>query len=288
MKVLVVGATGEYAGLVVPELKKRGATVRALIRDDSKADAARQRGADETVLGDLSDPASLRAAAAGCDGVYHINPVFTPDEGKVGAGMVEAAKAAGVRKVVFSGVIHPSIDRMVNHAGKRPVERALYESGLAFAVLQPTMFLQTLDMAWKAVLATGRLALPYSKAAKMSYVDYRDVAEAAALALTGDRLDYGTFELSSPGMVDRVELAALMGEALGRPIEAAEPSFDEWAAAAKTPPGAVRDGLRTMYADYDRFGFPGGNALVLRAVLGREPRTLREYVRELAARPSGT
>ena len=272
----------------MPELKRRGATVRALIRDAAKADAAKRRGADETAIGDLTDPASLRAAAADCDGVFHINPVFIPDEGKLGAGMVEAAKAAGVRKFVFSSVIHPSIDRMVNHSGKRPVERTLYESGLTFTVLQPTMFMQTLDLSWNTVLATGRFGLPYSKTAKASYVDYRDVAEAAALALTGDKLDYGTFELCAPGMLDRVELAAMMSEALGRPIEAAEPSFDEWADAAKEPSGPRRDGLRVMYDDYDKFGFPGGNALVLRAVLGREPRTLHQYVRELTARPTGS
>jgi hypothetical protein len=39
-----------------------------------------------------------------------------------------------------------------------------------------------------------------------------------------------------------------------------------------------------MYADYDLYGFPGGNALVLRAILGREPRTLQQYLRELANR----
>jgi hypothetical protein len=37
-----------------------------------------------------------------------------------------------------------------------------------------------------------------------------------------------------------------------------------------------------MYADYDHFGFPGGNALVLRAILDREPRTLRDFINELA------
>lgn len=111
------------------------------------------------------------------------------------------------------------------------------------------------------------------------------MAEAAAIGLTGDGLSYGTFELCAPGMVDRIELAAIMSRALGRPVEAAEPAFDEWARAAKWP-DAVRDGLRTMYADYDRFGFPGGNAVVLRAVLGREPRTLDQYLAELATSAS--
>jgi hypothetical protein len=39
-----------------------------------------------------------------------------------------------------------------------------------------------------------------------------------------------------------------------------------------------------MYAAYDQYGFNGGNALVLRAILGREPRTLRQFFAELAHR----
>lgn len=113
MKVLMVGTTGTYAGLVVPELKKRGVTVRGLVRDEGKANLARRAGADETVVGDLRDPASLRAAVEGVEGVFHINPAFAPDETDMGVAMVEAAKVSGVRKFVFSGVYHPSISKMV-------------------------------------------------------------------------------------------------------------------------------------------------------------------------------
>ena len=281
MKVLVIGATGEYAGAVVPALAARGASVRALIHHPGKADAARQAGAEETAVGDLTDPPSLRAAAEGVDGVFHINPAFADHEADLGVAMVEAAKSAGVRKFCFSGVIHPSITTLVNHAAKLPVERAIYESGMAFTVLQPTMFMQTLENSWPAVAKTGAFGLPFDPRKKLSYVDYRDVAECAAIALTTDRLDHGTFELSAPGMVDRAELAAMMGKALGREIEVAEPSFDEWADAAGLPESR-RDGMRAMYADYDAFGFPGGNALVLRTILGREPRTLHAYLAELA------
>jgi hypothetical protein len=85
-------------------------------------------------------------------------------------------------------------------------------------------------------------------------------------------------------MLNRVEVAALMSEAAGRTIEAGEVSFDEWADAAKIAPGPVRTGLKRMYSDYDQCGFPGGNALVLRKVLGREPRSLRQFFEELARR----
>jgi uncharacterized protein YbjT (DUF2867 family) len=285
MKVLMVGATGKYASHVIPELKQRGVTIRALVRDKTKLEAAQQKGVDEAVVGDLEDADSLHAAASGVEGVFHLNPAFAPNEADLGVAMVEAAKAAGVRKFVFSSVIHPSISALSNHAAKRPVEEALCESGLQFVILQPTMFMQNFDSGWKAVIEGGRFALPYSKHAKASYVDYRDVAAVAAIALTSNRLDYGTFELCDAGMVDRVELATIMSEALNRPIEAGELSFEDWAQAAHIPEGAMREGMEKMYAHYDRYGFPGGNALVLQAILGQEPRSLRQYFDKLASRP---
>lgn len=284
MKVLMVGATGRYASLVLPELKKYGATVRALVRTEDGARIAKENGANETAIGDLQDPKSLTAAATGVEGVFHINPAFAPNEAELGIAMVEAAKSAGVDKFVFSGVIHPSLAKLVNHAAKLPIEEAIYESGMIFTVLQPTMFMQTLDNAWNEVVNNDRFSLPYSKQMRVCYVDYRDVAEAAAIALTSDKLDDGTFELCASGMINRIELTVLMTEILGRSIAAEESQFDEWAEGASLPAGPVRDGLRQMYTDYDQYGFPGGNALVLAAILGREPRTLKNYVQELAGK----
>jgi hypothetical protein len=57
------------------------------------------------------------------------------------------------------------------------------------------------------------------------------------------------FELAAPGMVDRNELAALIGTAIGRPVDAGEISADEFA--ARIPPGPTRDGLGRMNAEHD-------------------------------------
>ncbi|HEX4065024.1 MAG TPA: NmrA family NAD(P)-binding protein [Acidobacteriaceae bacterium] len=282
MQVLAVGATGRYAGLAVSDFKKHGLRVRSLIRDASQESLARERGADEIVLGDLRDPASLRAALCDIDGVFHIGPAFAPDEIDMGIAMVDAAQAAFVRKFVFSSVIHPSLLALTNHAAKIPVEEAIYESGMNFSVLQPAIFMQTLELSWDEVLRRAEYALPYSALARACYVDYRDVAEAAALAFVTDRLDYGTYELCAPGMLNRIEVAALMSEALGYEIRAAELPFEEWAASIGLPEGSRRAGMRRLYEHYDRHGFPGGNALVLRDILDREPRTLRDYLHELA------
>lgn len=282
MKVLVIGGSGPNAGLVVPALVQRGVEVRALVRGDEQAHVVEERGAQETVMGDLSDPPGLRRAADGVEGLSHVNPAFAPLESEMGVAMVEAAKAAGVRKFVFSGVYHPSISAMVNHRSKQPVEEALFESGMDFTILQPSMFMQNLDDALLGARDSRQFAMPYSADVQTCWVDYRDVAEVAALAMTGDELGYGTFELSSPGRFDRHEMAAMMGRALGVEVTAGVVSREDWA--AQMPDGPMRDGLVRMMQHYDDHGFPGGNALVLRAALGRDPRTLQEYFDEVASR----
>lgn len=272
--ILAVGAAGHFAGLVVPELAKRGARVRGLVSKPEQADAVRGHGAAEVAVGDLRDRDSLVAALRGVDRVFYIAPAFLPNEAEVGIGMVEAAKAAGVRRFVFSSVIHPVLTALANHAAKGPVEQAVLDSGMEYAFLHPALFFQNYAQGWPRVVQNGVLAEPWSNETRFSRVDYRDVAEVAASALTEDRLLYGTYELCAEGALDRREIAALIGEALGRKI-----------AAERTDPdtlGPEAQRMRPMFDHYDRHGLRG-NALTLRAVLGREPRTLRAYFAELAA-----
>lgn len=285
MNVLVIGATGQFAGLVVPELKKKGVTVTALITSQDRAGAAIKNGADKTIVGSLENEASLRVAAGGMDGVFHIIPAFQ-NEVKEGLAMVNAAKAAGVKKFVFSSVYHPSLS-LANHIDKQPAEDALFKSGMDYTILQPAMYMQMLAMSWRSAIENGGISGAYSKHSKMAYVDYRDVAEAAAIAMTGTTLSYGMFELAAPGMYSRIDLAAMMSKALGRPVEAQEISPDVWAREVKMPAGEVKDGLIKMNKLYDQYGFSGGNALVLKTILGREPRTVQQFIKELAGRGVG-
>jgi uncharacterized protein YbjT (DUF2867 family) len=274
MKILATGATGWVAQLVVPALVRAGHDVRAVVHDPAKASIPLSLGAQETVEADLRDPASLDAALDGVDGAFLITPAFAPDATELGVALVEAAQRSGVQKLVYSGVYHPSLG-LENHASTLPIESALYSSDLDFTVLQPAMFLQGLDGAWQQARSGGALAMPWSKNSRMTYVDYRDVAEVAALAFSDERLSYGTFELAAGGMIDRVRLAELFTAASGIPITAAD------VPAGALPP-SLPQGLRTMFAEYDRHGFHGGNSLVLSSILGHSPRSLEDYVTELA------
>lgn len=285
-RVLVVGAAGRFAGFVVSALAQKGIAVRGLVRDETAAAAARARGAAEIAVGDLRDPESLDAAARGVHGVFHIGPAFAPDEATLGINMVRAAQRAGVEKFVFSSVIQPTYAKLANHASKIPVEEALFESGLEYTILRPTNFFQNLTPAWPAVIANGAFGEPFPKTAKIARVDYRDVAEAAAIAFSQGRLGYGAFDLCADGSPSREHIVAIMSEVLGRPIVAIEPGFDEWAARANLPySDAQQQLLRQVHAHYAAHGSPG-NSLTLRAILGREPRSLRQFIEELATTPA--
>lgn len=276
MRVLATGATGQYAHRVVPELIRQGIEAYALVHDPDKAAAVDARVA-RIVHADLGDRSSLDTALDGMDGVFLITPAFHPEAIRFGRNVIEAATAAGARKIVYNGVYHPSLP-LQNHADTRPIEAALYAGDVDFTVLQPAMYLQGLDRVFDAALRTGDVVQPWSKHSAMTYVDYRDVAEAAALAFVDPRLSRGTFELAAGGMVDRVGLAELMSRAAGRSLIAADGPVPP------PTPGQLPAGLAAMFDAYHREGFHGGNSLVLQTILRREPRTVAGYVEELAQR----
>ncbi len=272
LRILAVGAAGSFAGLVVPALAKRGVQVVGLIHRAEDEAKARRHGAAEIAVADISDPTAVASALRGVDATFYIAPVALQHEAAVGRQYVQLAKDAGVRRIVFSSVIHPNLSELENHAAKAPVEEAILESGLEYALLQPAVFFQTMAAGWIQAQKTGVYSEPWANESRFSRVDYRDVAEVATIALTEDRLLYGTFELATDGALNRIEVAALMSDVCHRPIRAEKSPRPE--------SGQVPDQLLRMMDWYDSHSLLG-NATTLRAILGGKTRSLRSYLSEL-------
>ncbi|MER9598956.1 NmrA family NAD(P)-binding protein [Mesorhizobium sp. M0244] len=94
------------------------------------------------------------------DAVFHVGPAFAPNEVELGKNMVQAAVRAGVRKFVFSAVIHPVLSGLPNHAAKAPVEEAVINSDLEYTILHPTVVFQNYAASWAKIVQTGIVAEP--------------------------------------------------------------------------------------------------------------------------------
>ncbi|MES2178402.1 MAG: NAD-dependent epimerase/dehydratase family protein [Gemmatimonadota bacterium] len=77
---LVTGATGQVGSYTVERLRRDGWTVRALVRDASRAQELSNAGV-ELAVGNVLDAASLARAALGCDVIFHTAAAVTPSGG---------------------------------------------------------------------------------------------------------------------------------------------------------------------------------------------------------------
>src|SRR6187551_1682602 len=106
--IVVTGATGTIGQRAVQELVASKASVRALVHTPSKAAALEKLGA-ATTAGSYDDRASLERAFAGADTVVSITAANAHAIEQTIA-TIDAAKAAGVRKIVRVSALKAALD----------------------------------------------------------------------------------------------------------------------------------------------------------------------------------
>lgn len=273
---ILVTAAGGMTGLAVTgALGRRSLPVRAFVQGRRAAAQLAALGA-EVVLGSLHDDEATAAALRGCTAVYLIWPNFDADEFAGATRLAQRAQEAGVTRLVYHSVLRPQLERMPHHWQKLRVEEFLDTLDLDRRTVQPCAYLDNLGRQFDTVQATGSFTSPWGVEARLSYVDLRDVADAATALLVTDGLDGGAFELCGPEALDARDIARALGRRLGRRVQAVD-----------VPPVVEADYagrcLELMSDYYRRFGF-AGSGLVLEALLGRAPRALDDYVMTLATR----
>jgi NADH dehydrogenase len=145
--VLVTGGTGFVGPHVVHALRVQDTPVRAVVRDPTRATRLAAWGV-ELAVGDVTDPASLRAACEGVDTIVHLVAIIRGGpadfERVMSAGtrnLVAAAQEAGARRFVLAsalGLDERSRDAVPYFAAKWEMERAVRESGLEHVIFRPS------------------------------------------------------------------------------------------------------------------------------------------------------
>ena len=173
MTILVTGATGRVGHKVVQQLVKRGADVRVLVRDTSKASFP---AGVEVVQGDLLDIDALRAAFTGVNTLFLLNAVAA-DEFTQALITLNIARESGVERVVYLSVIHS--DHFVNvphFAVKFGAERMIERMGFGATILRPAYFIDNELMIKDVIFNHGVYPMPIGNKG-IAMVDARDIAE---------------------------------------------------------------------------------------------------------------
>lgn len=288
--ILVTGATGHFGRAAIDFLlqKIEPGGLAALARDPHKAADLTARGV-AVRTGDYFDDDSLVEAFAGVDELLFVSSSVLENRVRQHKNVIDAARAAGVNRIVYTSVLHPPADPYfkpgLDHLA---TERLLRDSGIDYTILRNGFYLEIFPMLIGGALASGKIAFPGGDG-KLTSAPRVEMAEAAANVLTGDGHAGKVYEIGSEQPVSLTDAAAALSDLSGRPIEYVDiPLADFRAELVKTgtPPPVVE-----MYAGiaeavkHDELNFPSAD---LERLLGRKPAGLKEFLKATYfAQPAG-
>ncbi len=224
--VLVVGATGLVGMDVCERLRKRGETVRALVRATSAQEkrARLQQIGAQLAEGDLKSPEMLKRACAGVTSVVSTaSATLSRQKGDTiesvdhlgQLALVDAAESAGVQRFVYiSFRNNPELQPPLRLA-KSAVEARLRQGGMDHTILQASYFMEVwLSPALGFDYAAKQATVFGDGSNKLSWVSSGDIAQAVIACLDEPRTRRQTIEIGGPEALSPLEVIRLF-EAAG-------------------------------------------------------------------------
>ncbi|MFN6984311.1 MAG: SDR family oxidoreductase, partial [Rhizobium oryzihabitans] len=206
-KILVIGSTGTIGTPLVKALLAKGESVKAASRSGKAADGA------EGVRFDYTDASTYADAFDGVDRLFLILAGGRLDAIDALTPVVQEAARREV-KIVFLSVFGVDADDSIPY---RQIELKIIASGVPYVILRPNWFADNFHTYWKAGIEHGEIAVPAGEG-KSSFIDVRDIADSAAAALTSNAFDGKAFNLTGPKAFGYGEAAAIISQAIGKPV----------------------------------------------------------------------
>ena len=275
--ILVTGSSGTVGSEVVKELTGAGQRVRAAYR--SRPPTA--PGVEGARI-DLATGEGLDAAMKGADAVFLLVGE-TDDQAAAELRAVEAARRAGVRRLVKLSVFGAPGEGYVFARIHRRAERAVEASGIPYTLLRPVSFMQNFITYYgQTIRESDAIYLPNGDA-REPHIDARDIARVAAVVLTRPGHEGKAYDLTGPELLSCHDAAKKLSAVLGRTITYV-PISDEDFVKAMAEAGVPADFVARL-VDLHRFIRGGGVSVTsdaVKQVTGRDPIHFDRFARELA------
>lgn len=250
-KILITGATGNIGGELIKILSETGVHFNAMIRSGSENKAISDMPGCSVVEGDFNDPESVAVALTGMDKAFLLtNSSELAEQQQLD--FVIAAKKAGVKHIIklsqWAADIHSPVRFLRYHA---VVENAIKESGMAYTILRPNLFMQGL-LGFRGTIIGQNQFFGAVGSARISLIDIRDIARVAAAALTAAGHENKIYNLTGPEALTHAEMADKLSVATGRKIDFVDisPKVLREILLSVGFPGWQAEGLVEDYAHY--------------------------------------
>jgi NAD(P)H dehydrogenase (quinone) len=240
VKIIVTGASGNYGSMAVERLLRHVPAEDLILisRTPGKLASFAARGA-EIRRGDFDDPASLRAAFAGGERMLLISGTRVGRRIPQHKAAIDAAAAAGVRHIVYTSFVgiapgNPS-EAVADHAATEEMIRA---SGLAWTMLRDSHYADAMIVNMGPNLIRSGQWLTSTAGGREALVWRDDCIDSAVAVLRGSGHEDKVYNITGPELLSFAEIAAMLGELTGRPVQTVETDDDG------------------MYAMFDAMGIP--------------------------------
>lgn len=279
----VTGATGKLGRATLQFLLARGVapeSIRPIARDLAKAHDLVDKKFD-VAYGNYTDAALLEAAFSGVDTLLFISTSALGEERLLHhRNVVNAAKGAGVKHIVYTSVIKPApVACFAASPGHFHTEALIRESGIAHTLFRNNLYLDIVPFLFGGALASGTL-MHSGGDGRIGFIAREDIAEALATVLTSEgHLNHEYPITVSRECYDLTEIATELGRASGRTIPYQPVSAEVFRSAleqASLPPPVVA--MQVALGDAVRAGEFDLSYPVLEKLLGRPPISLKDFL----------
>jgi len=221
MKLLVAGASGFVGRRLCPALTDARHEVRAMTRR-----LERYSGGGEPVYGDVAEPESVAAAAAGCEAAYYLvhsldKPTFEADDAAAAERFGVAAANAGLSRIVYLGGLGDDDDVLSAHLrSRRQVEKLLGSGGVPVTTLRAGIIVGYGGISWEMtrqlVEHLPAMVTPRWVRTRTQPIAVADVIRYLVAVLELPEAAGRAFDIGGPDVLEYVEMMRRVARIEGR------------------------------------------------------------------------